>query len=217
MPAPLNDVLARPLQDLRISVFDRCNFRCTYCMPAESLAGNGGFLRRREMLSDVEIERLVKAFVSLGAGKIRLTGGEPLLRPGLLYLIERLAGIPGVQDLALITNGILLPQMAQNLADAGLGRITVSLDSLDEEVFTEMSGGRGTPARVLEGIDAAEKAGFTRLKINTVAQRGINDHTVMDLLRHFRGTSHIYGSSNSWMLATATTGTRIALYRVRSG
>ena len=203
---PLKDALTRPLRDLRISVYDRCNFRCTYCMPKESLNGTGQFLTRHELLSDAEIERLVQAFVSLGVGKVRLTGGEPLLRPGLGGLVERLASISGVEDFALITNGILLPQMAQGLFDAGLGRLTISLDSLDEQVFARMTGGRGTVVRVLEGIEAAEAAGFTGLKINTVVQRGVNDHTVLDMVRHFRGSGHTLrliefmdvGSNNNW-------------------
>lgn len=206
MLIPVGDVFARPLQDLRISVIDRCNFRCAYCMPEGIRNGDGGFLARRQLLGDTEIERLVKTFVDLGVRKIRITGGEPLLRPGLARLIARLAGIAGVKDLALITNGILLPQTAQDLYCAGMGRITVSLDSLDEGVFSRMTGGRGTVARVLEGIEAAEQAGFTSLKINTVVQRGVNDHTVLDLVSHFRGTGHVLrliefmdvGNSNNW-------------------
>jgi len=204
----VNDVQARPLRDLRISVIDRCNFRCAYCMPKNSLNGNEAFLTRQQLLSDEEIEQLARAFVNLGVSKIRITGGEPLLRPGLVGLIERLASISGVKDLALITNGILLPQMAHDLADAGLGRITISLDSLDESVFSMITGGRGTVARVLEGIEAVEQAGFTGLKINTVVQRGVNDHTVMDLVQHFRSSGHILrliefmdvGNSNHWSL-----------------
>lgn len=157
-------------------------------------------------MSDAEIDRLVRAFVELGVTKIRITGGEPLLRPGLESLIERLAAITGVEDLALITNGVLLPRMAKDLAQAGLGRITVSLDSLDEEVFARMSGSRSSVAQVLAGIDAAERTGFKELKINTVVQRGVNDHTIMDLVQHFRGSGHIVrliefmdvGSSNQW-------------------
>jgi cyclic pyranopterin phosphate synthase len=196
------------MRDLRLSVIDRCNFRCTYCMPKESLKNHEAFLSRRKLLSDNEIEQLTRAFVNLGVSKIRITGGEPLLRPGLVGLIERIASIPQVKDLALITNGILLPQMAHDLADAGLGRITVSLDSLDETVFSAITGGRGTVARVREGIGAAEDAGFTGLKINTVVQRGVNDHKVMEMVRHFRGTGHILrliefmdvGNSNHWGL-----------------
>ena len=175
-------------------------------MPQDSLNASGDFLPRKRLLSDAEIDRLVRAFLDLGVAKIRITGGEPLLRPGLVSLIERIAGITGVEDLALISNGILLPQMAQDLAHAGLGRITVSLDSLDEDVFAGVTGGRGSVAQVLAGIDAAEKAGFRQLKINTVVQRGVNDHTVMDMVQHFRGSGHILrliefmdvGSSNQW-------------------
>jgi len=177
-------------------------------MPKESLYDHEAFLSRRQLLSDNEIEQLARAFVNMGVSKIRITGGEPLLRPGLVGLIERLSSIFGVRDLALITNGILLPQMAADLADAGLGRITVSLDSLDERVFSMITGGRGTVARVLEGIEAVEQAGFTGLKINTVVQRGVNDHTVMDLVQHFRNSGHILrliefmdvGNSNHWSL-----------------
>jgi len=204
--APLGDSLARPLRDLRISVIDRCNFRCSYCMPKDALNGNSVFMSREEWLSDVEIERLVRTFVCLGVAKVRITGGEPLLRPKLVSLIDRLSGISGIEDLALITNGILLPQMAQQLADAGLGRITVSLDSLDENVFTAMTGGRGSVSQVLAGIEAAEEAGFRELKVNAVVQQGVNDHTIMDMVRHFRGSGHILrliefmdvGSSNQW-------------------
>ena len=202
----LQDILTRPLRDLRISVIDRCNFRCGYCMPKDARNVSGNFLPRRKLLRDAEIDRLVRAFVNLGVAKIRITGGEPLLRPGLVSLIRRIAGIAGVRDLALITNGILLPQMVADLAHAGLDRITVSLDSLDEEVFVGMTGGRGSVAQVLAGIDAAEKSGFRELKINTVVQRGVNDHTVMDMVQHFRGSGHILrliefmdvGSSNHW-------------------
>jgi cyclic pyranopterin phosphate synthase len=175
-------------------------------MPTDALNVHSNFLPRKRLLSDAEIDRLIRAFVDLGVTKVRITGGEPLLRPGLVSLIKRLARISGVEDLALITNGVLLPQMAQNLAHAGLGRITVSLDSLDEEVFARMTGGRGSVTQVLAGIDAAEKSGFRELKINTVVQRGVNDHTIMDTVQHFRGSGHILrliefmdvGSSNRW-------------------
>jgi cyclic pyranopterin phosphate synthase len=175
-------------------------------MPKDTLKVRGDFLPRKRLMSDAEIDRLVRAFVELGVTKIRITGGEPLLRPGLESLIERLAAITGVEDLALITNGVLLPRMAKDLAQAGLGRITVSLDSLDEEVFARMSGSRSSVAQVLAGIDAAERTGFKELKINTVVQRGVNDHTIMDLVQHFRGSGHIVrliefmdvGSSNQW-------------------
>ena len=187
---PLQDRLGRPLQDLRLSVLDRCNLRCTYCMPEESLHGRGIFLPNHKLLSDQEIESLVRVFVRLGVHKLRLTGGEPLLRPGLPALVHRLALIDGIRDLAITTNAMLLPRLAGELQQAGLGRITVSLDSLDEAVFKRMSGGRGSVAEVLAGIAAAEQAGFRELKINTVVQRGINEHSVMDLVRYFRGSGH---------------------------
>jgi cyclic pyranopterin phosphate synthase len=202
----LKDRLGRPLRDLRLSVLDRCNLRCTYCMPQESLHGKGVFLPTGKLLNDSEIETLVRMFVRLGVHKLRLTGGEPLLRPGLPALIERLAAVDGIEDLAMTTNAVLLPRLATELKQAGLGRITVSLDSLDPEVFRQMSGGRGALGEVLDGIRAAEEAGFDRLKINTVVQKDVNDHTVMDLVAHFRGSGHMLrliefmdvGNINHW-------------------
>ena len=187
---PLNDTLSRPLKDLRISVLDRCNLRCTYCMPEESLHGRGVFLRPHYLLSDGEIELLVRVFAGLGVHKLRLTGGEPLLRPGFIELVSRISSVEGITDLAVTTNAVLLPRHAQALKKAGLGRITVSLDSLDETVFRQMAGNRGSVKEVLDGIEAAEMAGFKNLKINTVVQRGINDHTIMDLVEHFRHSGH---------------------------
>jgi len=203
---PSRDQFQRPLRELRMSVIDRCNFRCSYCMPADSLQGRGVFLPLEKLLTDHEIEDLVRAFVGLGVKKLRLTGGEPLLRPGLPALVEQLAAIPGLDDIALTTNGVMLPRLAGDLAAAGLGRITVSLDTLDQEVLDHMSGGKAKLEQILQGIDAAEKAGFRKIKINTVVQRGVNDHTVMDLLGHFRGTPHLVrlieymdvGNSNHW-------------------
>ena len=200
------DALARPLRDLRISVLDRCNFRCSYCMPEETLKGKSPFLSKKELLGDDELQRVARAFAGLGVTKIRLTGGEPLLRPGFCELVRKFSTIPGVDDLSMTTNGILLPKFAVRLAEAGLNRITVSLDSLDEAVFARMSGNRGSAAEVLRGIEAAEAAGFNKLKINCVVQRGVNDHTVMNMLEHFRGTGHTLrliefldvGSSNQW-------------------
>jgi len=189
-PEPLQDRLQRPLRELRISVIDRCNFRCTYCMPADSLNGRGIFLPLVKLLTDHEIEDLIKTFVELGVRKIRITGGEPLVRPGLPGLVERLAAIPELEDIALTTNGVMLPRLAEDLAQAGLGRITVSLDTLDETVLDHMSGGKARLGQILDGIAAAESAGFRQLKINTVVQRGINDHTIMDLLEYFRGSVH---------------------------
>ena len=207
-PRPVQDLRARPLRELRISVIDRCNFRCTYCMPADSLHGRGVFLPLDKLLTDHEMADLVTGFVALGVHKVRITGGEPLVRPGLPALIERLAAIDGLRDIALTTNGVLLPRHAQDLAAAGLTRVTVSLDSLDQEVLSEMSGGKGKLGEILAGIAAAEAAGFKRLKINVVVQRGVNDHTVLDLLAHFRGTGHSVrlieymdvGNSNHWKL-----------------
>ena len=186
----INDTLARPLKDLRISVLDRCNLRCTYCMPEESLHARGVFLRPQFLLSDGEIELLVRVFAGLGVHKVRLTGGEPLLRPGFVELVSRISSVEGITDLALTTNAVLLPRHAAALKEAGLGRITVSLDSLDETVFRKMAGERGSVKEVLEGMEAAEQAGFTNMKINTVVQRNINDHTIVDLVGHFRNSGH---------------------------
>jgi cyclic pyranopterin phosphate synthase len=205
-PEPVADRLQRPLRELRMSVIDRCNFRCTYCMPADSLQGRGVFLPLEKLLTDHEIVILVRAFAELGVRKLRITGGEPLLRPGLPALVEQLAGIPGLRDIALTTNGVMLPRLAEDLAAAGLRRITVSLDTLDEAVLARMSGGKAKLTDILDGIAAAEAAGFGPLKINTVVQRGVNDHTILDLLDHFRGTPHRVrliefmdvGNSNHW-------------------
>ena len=169
---------------------DRCNLRCTYCMPEESLNGRGVFLPSHHLLSDGEIELLVRVFTRLGVHKVRLTGGEPLLRPGFVELVNRISAIEGITDLALTTNAVLLPRYAVALKKAGLGRITVSLDSLDESVFRQMAGGRGSVNEVLDGIKAAEQAGFDHLKINTVVQRNINEHTIPDLVTHFRNSGH---------------------------
>lgn len=189
-PLPLQDLLQRPLRELRMSVIDRCNFRCTYCMPEDSLQGRGVFLPLAKLLTDHEIEDLVRIFVDMGVRKLRITGGEPLIRPGLPGLIQRLAAIPKLEDIALTTNGVMLTRLAEDLVEAGLGRITVSLDTLDEAVLNQMSGGKARLDQILDGISAAESAGFKQLKINTVVQRGVNDHTIMDLLAHFRGSGH---------------------------
>ena len=185
---------------------DRCNLRCTYCMPEESLNGRGVFLPSHHLLSDAEIELVVRVFTGLGVHKIRLTGGEPLLRPGFVELVSRISAIEGITDLALTTNAVLLPRNAAALKTAGLSRITVSLDSLDDTIFRQMAGRRGSVTEVLDGIEAAEQAGFKQLKINTVVQRGINDHTVPDLVDHFRNSGHIVrliefmdvGNVNHW-------------------
>jgi molybdenum cofactor biosynthesis protein A, bacterial len=184
----LRDRLGRPIHDLRISVMDRCNFRCPYCMPKATFHEEYRFLKSAERLTFAEITRLARLAATLGVRKVRLTGGEPLLRNGLPELISELSTIDGIEDIALTTNGILLAQHASELAGNGLRRVTVSLDSLDEAVFTEMSGGFGGLQQVLEGIRAAVEAGLAPVKVNTVVQRGRNDHTVLDLLEHFRGT-----------------------------
>lgn len=202
----VRDTMARPLRDLRLSVIDRCNFRCTYCMPEEIFKDKDLFLRKQQMMSYQEMLQLVVIFARLGVRKIRLTGGEPLLRQDLPELIRGIRDIEGIEDIALTTNGILLPRMADKLADTGLKRITVSLDTLDTQVFHAMNGHRSSVDEVLAGIAAAEEAGFTQLKINTVVQKGVNDHTVMDILQHFRGTGHCVrlieymdvGNSNHW-------------------
>jgi GTP 3',8-cyclase len=212
------DTLGRPLRDLRISVTDRCNFRCSYCMPSELFGERYQFLPRSELLSFEEIERLARIFVALGVRKLRITGGEPLLRADLPLLIERLAAIPGAEDLALTTNGVLLPRFASALRQAGLRRLTVSLDSVDPEVFLRMNGGKLAVERVLEGIEAAERAGLGPLKINCVVQRGVNDHTAIDLAGRFRGTGHVVrfveymdvGTRNGWELGQVVPAQEIA-------
>ena len=200
------DTFARPMRDLRISVMDRCNFRCPYCMPRETYHERYRFLGSHERLSFDEIVRLARLFVQLGARKLRLTGGEPLLRTNLPDLIGDLTDIPGVEDVALTTNGVLLARYATELKAAGLQRVTVSLDSLDPEVFARMSGGFAGVEDVLEGIEHARRSELTPIKINAVVQRNVNDHTVIDLVERFRGTGVIVrfieymdvGNRNHW-------------------
>ncbi|MEL7310101.1 MAG: GTP 3',8-cyclase MoaA [Pseudomonadota bacterium] len=199
------DRFSRPIRDLRISLIDRCNYRCPYCMPSSKFGDDYAFLARSARLSHDEIVRFAKIMVGLGVNKLRLTGGEPLLDKQIVELVSRLAEIEGVQDLALTTNGQLLAPRAQALRDAGLKRVTLSLDSIDPETFASMSGGRGDLATVMDGIAAAEAAGFV-LKINTVVQRGVNDGSVLDLLEHFRHSPHVVrmieymdvGNRNGW-------------------
>lgn len=215
-PAP-PDALGRALADLRISVIDRCNFRCPYCMPEEAYPADHAFLRARDRLDFEEIERIARVFVSLGVRKLRLTGGEPLLRRELPKLIARLAAIEGVEDLALTTNGMLLEKFAQPLHEAGLRRVTVSMDSVDPDVFRRMSGGRGELAQVEAGIAAAERAGFTPIKINCVVMRGVNDNGVLDLVARFRGAGHVVrfieymdvGTVNGWRGDRVVPGTEL--------
>jgi GTP 3',8-cyclase len=200
------DRLARPLHDLRISVMDRCNFRCPYCMPKERFHDNYRFLKSNERLSFDEIVRLSRLFAGIGVRKLRLTGGEPLLRANLPELIGDLSDIAGIDDIALTTNGVLLGKHAVDLQAHGLRRITVSLDTLDKELFTRMSGGFAALDQVLQGIEAAIAARLTPLKINTVIERGVNDHTIFDLLEYFRGRPVIVrfiefmdvGNRNQW-------------------
>jgi cyclic pyranopterin phosphate synthase len=202
------DRLNRRFRDLRISVTDRCNFRCTYCMPAEIYGERYEFLPRADLLTFEEIARLTRILVGLGATKVRLTGGEPLVRNHIEQLVALLARIEGVRDLTMTTNAYLLPQKAQALKDAGLQRISISLDSLDDEVFQRMNGRGFGAGRVLQGIDAADRAGLSPIKINAVVQRGVNDHTMVDLARYFKDRGHIVrfieymdvGNRNGWRL-----------------
>ena len=202
------DRRGRPLRDLRLSVIEACNFRCGYCMPADQVPDDYG-LDAASRLSFDEIETLVRGFVRIGVSKLRLTGGEPLLRKRLPELITRLSAIPGIDDLALTTNGSLLAAQAGALHRAGLRRLTVSLDALDADLFRRMSGNRGEVSAVLAGIDAATRTGFDSLKINCVVQRGINEDQVLPLVEHFRGSGHVLrfieymdvGTCNGWQRA----------------
>jgi cyclic pyranopterin phosphate synthase len=207
LPA-MSDRLQRPLKDLRISVMDRCNFRCPYCMPVDKYHPDFEFLKSSERLSFEEILRLAHIFAALGVRKLRITGGEPLLRPNIAELVGDLSRVPGIDDIALTTNGILLAQHAAALKAAGLSRVTVSLDSLDDAVFLQMSGGRGSKAQVLDGIQEAITAGLAPIKVNAVVKRDVNEHTVVDLVDHFRGTGVIVrfieymdvGTINHWQV-----------------
>ena len=204
----ITDIYDRPFRDLRISVTDRCNFRCTYCMPAEIYGERYEFLPKADLLTFEEIERLASVFVRLGAVKVRMTGGEPLVRNQVEILVAMLANIDGIEDLTMTTNGYLLPQKAQDLKDAGLDRVTVSLDSLDEQTFKHMNGRELGTQRVLEGIEAAERVGLRPIKINAVVQRGVNDSGIVELARYFKERGHIVrfieymdvGTRNGWEL-----------------
>lgn len=207
MMTPITDKLQRPLRDLRISVTDRCNFRCQYCMPAEVFGPDYAFLPSDKILSFEEIERLVKIFVKLGVKKVRITGGEPLLRRDLPKLITRINAIDGVEEIAVTTNGTLLKKFAQPLADAGVSRVSISLDSLNEERFYEMNGHRGNVKTVLEGIEKAAEAGLL-VKINMVVKKGQNDDDIVAMAKFFKEKQHILryieymdvGNSNGWRL-----------------
>jgi cyclic pyranopterin phosphate synthase len=207
-PIPVLDARQRPLHDLRISVTDRCNFRCVYCMPKEVFGRDFQFLPSSQLLTFEEITRLARLFVGIGVEKIRLTGGEPLLRRDLERLVAMLAGIDGLRDLTLTTNGSLLAQKAQALKDAGLRRVTVSLDSLDDAVFQAMNDVSFPVSRVLAGIEAADAAGLTPIKVNMVVKRGVNDGSIVEMARYFRHTRHILrfieymdvGNTNGWRM-----------------
>jgi GTP 3',8-cyclase len=216
MAVPLQDTLGRPVRDLRISVTDRCNFRCVYCMPKEVYGRGYRFLERRELLTFEELERVVRTFAGLGVEKVRLTGGEPLLRRELERLVAMLGAIPGL-DLTLTTNGSLLPQKARALADAGLERVTVSLDSLDDKVFNAMNDVDVPVERVLAGIEAAAAAGLAPVKVNMVVKRGVNEESILPMARYFRDSGHILrfieymdvGHTNGWRLDDVVTADEI--------
>ncbi len=202
----VSDQLGRPLRDLRMSVLDRCNYRCPYCMPAEVYGEGHQFMPRSQWLTPGELRRIAALFLELGVNKLRITGGEPLLRRDVADIVAGLAELDGVEDLALTTNGTRLVQRAEELKRAGLGRVTVSLDSVDDAVFRRMNGDRGGVADVLEGVDAALAAGFSPIKVNAVVRRGVNDEHALELVEHFRGTGVIVrfieymdvGTLNGW-------------------
>ena len=221
MPEPLpmlpRDTRCRPLHDLRISVTDRCNFRCVYCMPRAVFGRDHAFLPRAELLTFDEIARLVAIFTRLGVEKVRLTGGEPLVRRELPALVATLAAIPGVQDLTLTTNGVLLPEHAAELRAAGLDRVTISLDADDDATFMRMNDAGVPVSRVLAGIEAAEAAGLGPIKLNMVVKRGWNEHAILPMARRFKGTGRILrfieymdvGHSNGWRLDEVITADEI--------
>lgn len=202
----IHDVFGRPMRDLRISVIDRCNFRCTYCMPQESFGEHYSFIEKKNWLTFGEILRLSKLFAHLGVNKIRLTGGEPLLRPDLDNLVRDLSKLSATNDLALTTNGFFLEENVFSLYKAGLKRLTVSLDTLDQKIFEQINGSRGELNKVLRGIQKAKDAGFQNIKINAVIQKGVNDNSIMDLVEYARHNGHILrfieymdvGNCNHW-------------------
>jgi cyclic pyranopterin phosphate synthase len=204
----LTDSFGRPLRDLRISVTDRCNFRCPFCMPGDIFGEAYHFIPRAEVLTFEEIVRLARIFLKLGVRKIRLTGGEPLLRNELELLVADLAELEGVEDIALTTNGFLLAEKAPSLKKAGLHRVTVSLHSIDDNIFGKMNGRGFSTKKVLEGIEEAEEVGLTPIKINVVVQRGVNEHAIVELARYFRERGHIVrfieymdvGNLNGWRM-----------------
>lgn len=203
----VTDKFNRPLRDLRISVTDRCNFRCTYCMPAEVFGPDYPFLKKQQLLDFGEMTRIARTFARVGVNKLRITGGEPLMRRDLEQLIGKLSAIPGIKDIAMTTNGSLLPKKAKQLKEAGLNRVTISLDSLDDETFGQINGMGVKVNTVLDGIKAAEEAGLT-VKVNMLVKRGVNDNDIVPMARLFQGTSCVLrfieymdvGNSNGWKL-----------------
>lgn len=213
----IKDKLNRSIRDLRVSVTDRCNFRCSYCMPAEIYGERYRFLPREDLLSFEEITRLVHICTLLGSTKVRLTGGEPLVRSDIEELVSLLKSVHGVKDLAMTTNGYMLAEKVDSLKEARLDRLTISLDTLDEDVFKDMNGRNFGNKRVLAGIDAAESVGYKPIKINAVVKRGVNEHTILDLARYFKGRGHIVrfiefmdvGTINKWSLGHVVSATEI--------
>jgi cyclic pyranopterin phosphate synthase len=206
--AAVTDLFERPVRDLRISVTDRCNFRCTYCMPREVFGPDHLFLPREQLLTFEEIASLVTVFVARGVSKVRLTGGEPLLRKGIEELVAMVSAVEGVDDLTLTTNGSLLGRKAPALVEAGLDRVTVSLDAMDDATFMAMNDVGFPVSTVLGAIGTAAAAGLGPIKVNCVVKRGVNEHAILDMARHFRGSGHIVrfieymdvGSTNGWRL-----------------
>ena len=219
MNSPLTDQLNRPLHDLRISVTDRCNFRCVYCMPRGVFGKDYKFLSRRELLSFEEIERVARVFVDFGVRKLRITGGEPMIRHQLETLIERLASIPGVEDISMTTNASMLTvKRAQSLRDAGMQRLNVSLDALDDETFKAVNDVDFSVQRVLDGINAADSVGFDSIKVNMVVKKGMNDHSILPMAHYFHGSGQILrfiefmdvGTTNRWDYASVISAQEIA-------
>lgn len=213
----VRDTLGRPLRDLRVSVTDRCNLRCTYCMPKEVFGGDFPFLPRHDLLTFEQITRLVRIITSLGATKVRLTGGEPLLRRDLPDLVAMLRPVQGIRDLTLTTNGLRLAEHAAALKRAGLDRVTVSLDTLDSALFRRMSDTDADVQQVLDGIVEADRCGLCPVKINAVVQAGVNDRTIVAMAEHFRGTGCVLrfieymdvGTSNQWTMDDVISAERI--------
>lgn len=209
---PIKDHFGRPLKDLRISVIDQCNLRCTYCMPKEVFGDDYAFLPESELLSFEEITRLAENFARLGVNKIRLTGGEPLMRKNLEQLIEKLTKIEGIDDIALTTNAFFLPRKAQALKDAGLQRVNISLDAIEDDVFKKINGRNVVTLPVLKGIEAAQKAGL-KVKVNTVVKKGMNESQIIPMARYFKGKDVILrfiefmdvGNHNGWDLNNVIT------------